>query len=321
MFLPSYELSGRDYAPDDDNVTDHDTIGTSNHDNNCGGGSPKKYRSRNKLTQTNTDGAGGSDPKPTIGLANEPITTDLPATKDTPLGHVDLKVLSTDSQTVTQGKSVTGSQSSPSPPSPHSLLSPSITTPVGESSEPTSSGQFPPPSELASKTKSAASSRVSPPTTISLLVPASPSTLNEGHGGLNVGLVILIAVGTTLIALLLLGAAAYCGLKRRKARRSDRLRTLTLSRESMPSLGFEVPYEWKPPVELPHHNAPASRPELEYSCVFRSRDSDSQSAPGTPSSLSPNSPSAPRDAAEPQGDPPPAELFVMPAELPAVCEI
>ncbi|KAF2966115.1 hypothetical protein GQX73_g7462 [Xylaria multiplex] len=171
-----------------------------------------------------------------------------------------------------------------------------------------------------------ASSRASPPTITSFLMPASPNTPHEGHEELGAGIVAVIAVGATLIALLLLGAAIYCCMKRRKARRSARLRALTLSRESMPSQGFEVPSEWKPPVELPHQTAVVSRPELQDSFVFRTQPSDSASlsAPVTPSSLSAHSSFAQRDAAEMQGaplHPSPAELFVMPAELPGVYKI
>ncbi|RWA11187.1 hypothetical protein EKO27_g3887 [Xylaria grammica] len=276
--------------------------------------------SRAVLTRTTYDGVGGSDLKSSVGVANEPATTDTPATADSLLDHVS----SVNGQTVYQGKSVTKSQSQPSS---HSPSSPSLTAPLGQSSKQvTSSGLFPLLSKSASETQSTAPSRTSPPTTVSLLVSARPSTPSEGHEGLGVGLVAATAVGGTLVALLLLGAAAYYCLKRRKARRGARLRALTLSRESVPGQGFEVPPEWKPPVELPHQNAAVSRPELEDSFVLRAQPSDSvsQSAPVTPSSLSAHSAFALRDAVEMQGvspHPSPAELFVMPAELPGVPKI
>ncbi|KAI0533864.1 hypothetical protein GGR58DRAFT_516594 [Xylaria digitata] len=40
------------------------------------------------LAQTTNNGGGGSDPKPSIGVSNEPMTTDWPATKDAPLDDV-----------------------------------------------------------------------------------------------------------------------------------------------------------------------------------------------------------------------------------------
>ncbi|KAI0550992.1 hypothetical protein F4679DRAFT_583065 [Xylaria curta] len=263
-----------------------------------------------------------SDPTPIVILSQVSSTAagdGVAPTHTLNNGAGGLDILPIRSQTENEGKSVVGSQ----PSWLSSQLSPSelFPTPLGQSSASLSlPGVFL--SEATSNIGSTVSSRIPPTTTI--LPPGSigPTTPANGPEGLSVGIVAAIAVGATLVALLLLGAAAYCCLKRRTVRRGARFRTLTLSQESMSSQGFDVSSEWKPPVELPHQGTIPHRVELEEYLAPRAQlDDDASSPQASPSSLSSD---APRDAAEVQGTPPrplrpsPAELFTLPAELPSV---
>ncbi|KAI0183049.1 hypothetical protein EV127DRAFT_517305 [Xylaria flabelliformis] len=226
---------------------------------------------------------------------------------------------STHSQTANEGKSVVGSQ----PSSLSSQFSPSqpIPTPLGQSSTPLSLPAVLLPGEI-SNTGSTVSSGIPPTTTASPPGSTDPTTPTNGHEGLSIGTVAAIAVGSTLAALLLLGAAAYCCLKRRIVRRGARLRTPTLSQESVLNQGFDVSSGWKPPVELPHRSTTPRRVELEESLASLAQlDDDVSSFQATPSSPSSDTSLALRNAAETMGTPPrpsSAELFVMPAELPSV---
>ncbi|KAI1280245.1 hypothetical protein F5Y07DRAFT_356376 [Xylaria sp. FL0933] len=195
--------------------------------------------------------------------------------------------------------------------------------PLAQSSGPISSSLFSSLSEAGSTTGSATLSGIPPVTKTSSSSPAIPSTMDKGPEGLDTGLIVAIAVGATLVALLFLGAAVYCCLKRRKARRAARLRTSTLSGKNTSSRGFDAPFEWKPPVELPHQTLVTSRADLEDSLILDAQSSDSASRgpPVALRSLSTYSPGALRDAAELQSASPhlsPVELFAMPAELPGV---
>ncbi|TRX96010.1 hypothetical protein FHL15_003152 [Xylaria flabelliformis] len=251
-------------------------------------------------THTIDDGAGGLDAK-SSGESNS----------------------STRSQTANEEKPVVESQ--PSSLSSHSSPSQPSPTPLGQSSTPSSLPAVLLPGEIANA-GSTVSSGVSPTTTA--LPPGStgPTTPTNGNEGLSIGTVAAIAVGSTLVALLLLGIAAYCCLKRRIVRRGARLRTLTLSQESVLNQGFDVSSEWKPPVELPHRSMTPRRVELEESCASRAQLDDISSFQATPSSPSSDTSLALRNAAEMMGTPPrpprlsPAELFVMPVELPNVYE-
>ncbi|KAI0433192.1 hypothetical protein F5Y09DRAFT_352206 [Xylaria sp. FL1042] len=256
------------------------------------------------------------------GSADVSVVIELTTTPHTSSYYVP-STQSTEAPTAKQGKSVTKSQSSASSLS-HNLLSKSLPMPLGQSSGLTSLSLSSSLSQAGSKIRSATSSGRSSPTKTSLSAPGIPSTMNKAHEGLDTGLVVAIAVGSTLAALLLLGIAIYCCLKRRRtARKGARLRALTLSGKDTLSRGFDAPFEWKPPVELPHQTVTTSRAELEDTLIPHAQpnDSASQGAPATPSSLSAYSSIALRDAAEMQGASPrlsPVELFVMPAELPGV---
>ncbi|KAI1352052.1 hypothetical protein F5Y01DRAFT_281195 [Xylaria sp. FL0043] len=196
--------------------------------------------------------------------------------------------------------------------------------PLAQSSGPVSSSSlFSSLSEAGSITGSATLSGIPPVTKTSSSSPAIPSTMDKGPEGLDTGLIVAIAVGATLVALLFLGAAVYCCLKRRKFRRAARLQASTLSEKDISSRGFDAPFEWKPPVELPHQTLVTSRAELEESLILDAQpnDSTSQGPPVALSSLSAYSSVALRDATELQSASPhlsPAELFVTPAELPGV---
>ncbi|KAI0862142.1 hypothetical protein F4860DRAFT_523531 [Xylaria cubensis] len=226
---------------------------------------------------------------------------------------------STRSQTVNEEESVVKSQ--PSSLSSHFSPSQPFPTPLGQSSTPLSLPAVLLPG-VTSNTGSTVSPGVPPTTTTSPSGSTSSTTPTNGHEGLSIGTVAAIAVGSTLAALLLLGAAAYCCLKRRIVRRGARLRTPTLSQESVLNKGFDVSSEWKPPVELPHRSTTLRRVELEESLASRAQlDDDISSFQATPSSLASDTSLALRNAAETMDTPPrpsPAELFVMPAELPSM---
>ncbi|KAI0439497.1 hypothetical protein F4803DRAFT_44828 [Xylaria telfairii] len=271
-------------------------------------------------TQILNNGATGLDEKSSgMESLSEAVAIEPPVTSDASLDHVS----STHSQAVNEVKSVTGSQALL--PSLNSLLPQSLPTSLGQSSTPTSSIPPIPFQEKTSKPISTGPSRISPSTTTLPSGSGDPSTPENGPEGLSAGLVAVIAVGATLAALLLLAAVAYYCLKRRRSRRGARLRARTLSQESMAHEGFDAPSEWKPPVELPHLNTATSRrAELEDSPTLRSQIDDASSFQATPRSPSATSSLGPRNGAEMLSPPPrpprpsPAELFVLPAELPGV---
>ena len=208
-------------------------------------------------------------------------------------------------------------------PSSYSLLSHPTIESLDQSLDSSSSLLLPVLSETGSSTRSKTSHETSRPTQTILSVPTSTNTPDTGPEGLGAGLVAAIAVGGTLVVLLLIGAAGYCCLKRRTARRA---RASSLIGKGGPIEEVNASSEWKPPVELPHQTVKASLAELQSSLVLHPEPSDSviQSLPTTPSILSACSPLAAQDAVEMQGDSACvslAELFVMPAELPGGYQI
>lgn len=178
-------------------------------------------------------------------------------------------------------------------------------------SAPTPSSSLPVLPEATSETGSKATLESVPPLTTSPSGPTGPSTSGNGPGGLSVGIVATIAVGATLIALLLPAIAVFCCLKRRRARRGARLRALALSREGASSTKSDASSERKPPVVHPPQSPAAIQVELEDSHVFRAQLDDASAVPGTPRTLSAMS-STPGAPSQPSL----VELFVVPVELP-----
>ncbi|KAI1744891.1 hypothetical protein F4680DRAFT_403613 [Xylaria scruposa] len=254
-------------------------------------------------THTLNDGAGELDAK-SSGESVEIIVTGPSPSESISLYHV-----SSTRQTENEGKSLDRSQFSSL--SPQISQSQPFPTPLGQSSTPLSLPAVFFPGE-ASNAGSTVSSGMPPTTTTLSPGSTGPTTPANGPKGLSVGIAAAIAVGATLVALLLLGAAAYCCLKRRAVRRGARLRTLTLSQDSMSNQGFDVSSERKPPVELPHKDMISRRVELEESVASRAQldDDEASSFQATPSPPHSDTSLAPH--------PSPAELFVLPAELPSV---
>ncbi|KAI0506389.1 hypothetical protein F5B22DRAFT_453009 [Xylaria bambusicola] len=264
-------------------------------------------------TQTVSHGSDGASEEPDIGSTNGSAVGDPTKTQDVFSNDASITHGQVPSQMMSQGQSSTESKSSPLPHSLQSQLTPKS---QGQSFESNPSLLLSVSSESGTETKTKPSSKVLRPTKTTPSVPTSISTpTNNGAEGLSVGLVAAIAVGATLIALLLAGIATYCYLKRRTARR---VRASTLSGKDAPNHEINASPEWKPPVELPHQTAKISRPELENSLVLQTQHNESVPAPDAHSTLSACSPLT---LVEMQGDSAcvsPAELFVMPAELPGV---
>lgn len=225
------------------------------------------------------------------------------------------KVSSAHGQTTREEASSTRSQSPPMSDSSTSLDGSSTLASLSPPSSSSSSPSVVP--ETTSTTGSKTTPELAPPLTTTLSGPTDPSISGNGPDGLSIALVATIAVGATLIALLLLAIAVYCCLKRRTARRGARPRALTLSRGIVSGLEFDDSSGRKRKlsiVELPPHSA-ATQAELEDSLVFRAQLDDASAAPDTPSTLSAISS---RKSAPFQ--PSPVELFVVPAELPGRCK-
>ncbi|KAK5625806.1 hypothetical protein RRF57_001522 [Xylaria bambusicola] len=264
-------------------------------------------------TQAGNYGTGESNGEPSIGLTDESVITDPIKTQGKFSNDPSIVHGQVPSQVTSQGQSSTDSKSSPSS---HSLVSGSTPTSQDLSSESNPSLLLSVLFESGTETKTEPSSETLRPTKTTLSVPTSVSTpTNNGPEGLSAGLVVAIAVGATLVVLLLVSVAAYSYLKRRTARR---VRASTLPGKDAPNHEVNASSEWKPPVELPHQTAKVSQAELENSLVLQTEHNESIPVPDAHSTLSAYSPVT---LVEMQGDSAcvsPAELFVMPAEFPGV---
>ncbi|KAI1361526.1 hypothetical protein F5Y08DRAFT_16148 [Xylaria arbuscula] len=264
-------------------------------------------------TATVNNVADGLDEESGVRSTDKSTTTESLETGDASLHHVS----TTQGQPTSQGTSSTESHL-PTPLSSHSLLPNSTEKSQDTISESNSSLLLPVLSKAESITKSEAPSRTSQPTGTTLYVPTTDSAPKNTPEKLSAGLIAAIAVGGTLVFLLLIGAAVYCCLKRRIVRRS---RSSSLIGKEDSSKEVNASAEWKPPVELPHQTMRVSPPELQDSPVPHSHLSELalSSPPFTPTTQSTWSPLEAMDLVELQGDPAcvsPIELFVMPAELP-----
>ncbi|KAJ3566398.1 hypothetical protein NPX13_g7142 [Xylaria arbuscula] len=164
-------------------------------------------------TATVNNVADGLDEESGVRSTDKSTTTESLDTGDASLHHVS----TTHGQSTSQG--ISSTESHLPTPSSHSILPNSTEKSQDTISESSSSLLLPVLSKVGSITKSEAPSRTSQPTRTTLYVPTTDSAPKNTPEKLSAGLIVAITVGGTLVFLLLIGAAVYCCLKRRTARR------------------------------------------------------------------------------------------------------